>query len=203
MTGALSSPTTVKDWSDGFNELKEGDSSPSVRSLRTLLDQAGIDMNAYEIEDGEDTFDYGVEEAVKKFQKEEMGMSPNDPSYGIVNDDTINALLAVSDNMSDLIYNENVPDDGSGNGTDTGTADNDNPHFGSFFGEGNEKLGRQNGTEIKIILGDKHIIKRLHNVVMRSVTTEFDTSGNPIAEVYEFIAQDLTESDEINDIGKY
>ena len=38
---------------------------------------------------------------------------------------------------------------------------------------------------------------------MRSVSTEFDTSGNPIAEVYEFIAQDLTESDEPNDAGKY
>ena len=38
---------------------------------------------------------------------------------------------------------------------------------------------------------------------MRSVSVEVDTSGNPISEVYEFIARDIKESDEISDINKY
>ena len=38
---------------------------------------------------------------------------------------------------------------------------------------------------------------------MRGVSTEYDTSGNPISETYEFIAQDLTESDEFRDKEKY
>ena len=38
---------------------------------------------------------------------------------------------------------------------------------------------------------------------MRSVSVEVDTSGNPISEVYEFIARDIKESDEINDVTRY
>ena len=38
---------------------------------------------------------------------------------------------------------------------------------------------------------------------MRSVTIEVDTSGNPISEIYEFIARDVIESDELYDSIKY
>ena len=38
---------------------------------------------------------------------------------------------------------------------------------------------------------------------MRSVSVEVDTSGNPISEVYEFIAQDIIETDEFRDRNKY
>jgi hypothetical protein len=38
---------------------------------------------------------------------------------------------------------------------------------------------------------------------MLSVSVEVDTSGNPSFEVYEFVARDIIESDEISDINKY
>ena len=56
---------------------------------------------------------------------------------------------------------------------------------------------------IKIVFGNKSITKTIKDVFMRSVSVEVDTSGNPVSEVYEFIARDVKESDEINDITKY
>lgn len=38
---------------------------------------------------------------------------------------------------------------------------------------------------------------------MRSVSVQVDTSGNPISEVYNFIARDIKESDANEDINKY
>ncbi len=38
---------------------------------------------------------------------------------------------------------------------------------------------------------------------MRGVGVEVDTSGNPISETYEFIARDITETDEANDADNY
>jgi hypothetical protein len=122
-----------------------------------------------------------------------MGVTPT----GIVDDATLNALIACANNMSDIIYSETTSQIGND------TSDDEEPHFDSFFATDNKKTGRKNQVDIKIILGDNSIVKTIHNVYIRSVSTEFDTSGNPIAEVYEFIAQDLTESDEPNDVGKY
>ena len=38
---------------------------------------------------------------------------------------------------------------------------------------------------------------------MRSMSVQVDTSGNPISEVYNFIARDIKESDASEDLGKY
>jgi hypothetical protein len=65
------------------------------------------------------------------------------------------------------------------------------------------KTHRRNYKDIKIVFGNNTVVKTIKNVFMRSVSVEVDTSGNPISETYEFIAQDIVESDEIMDSSKY
>ena len=185
--------TTVLDWTGYYTTLKLGDECDDIPELKALLSKSGIDMVKYSTAENPYYYDTGIEEAVSEFQKEKMGISPT----GIVDDATLNALIACANGMSDIVYSEDIDEFGSD------SSDDDSPHFDSFFATKNEKTGRKNQVDIKIILGDNSIVKTIHNVYMRSVSVEFDTSGNPIAEVYEFIAQDLTESDEPNDTGKY
>lgn len=191
----MASPTTVKNWSEGkYSTLQRGCNGLPVSNLRDLLNKAGIDMSKYNSSPANYYYyDTSLEEAVSEFQSTSMGISPN----GKVDDTTLNALIACANNMSDIIYSDTASQ------TINDTSDEGNSHYDSFFTTDNKKTGRKNQVDIKIILGDNSIIKTIHNVYMRSVSTEFDTSGNPIAEVYEFIAQDLTESDEPNDVGKY
>lgn len=189
----INTPTTVLNWTGYYSTLKLGDECDDIPELRILLDKAGMDMTQYNTGNDANRYDTGVEEAVSEFQRMSMGITPT----GIVDDATLNALIACANNMSDIVYSETTSQIGND------TSDDEAPHFDSFFATDNNKTGRKNQVDIKIILGDNSIIKTIHNVYMRSVSTEFDTSGNPIAEVYEFIAQDLTESDEPNDAGKY
>jgi peptidoglycan hydrolase-like protein with peptidoglycan-binding domain len=189
----ITTPTTVLNWTGSFSTLKFGDECEDIPELRILLDKAGMDMTRYNTGEDANRYDTGIEEAVSDFQRTSMGITPT----GVVDDATLNALIACANNMSDIIYSETT------NLINNDTSDEGTPHFDSFFATGNKKVGRKNQVDIKIILGDNSIVKTIHNVYMRSVSTEFDTSGNPIAEVYEFIAQDLTESDEPSDAGKY
>lgn len=187
------SNTTVIDWSDFYGTLKLGDTGPKISDLRKELDKAGIDMSKYNYNSDLEEYDTGLEEAVSEFQKIYMGINPT----GEVDDFTLNSILTCAQNMSDIIYSETV------GLIDNDTADDGMAHFDSFFNTENKKMTRKNKVDIKIVLGDNSVVKTIHNVYMRSVSTEFDTSGNPISEIYEFIAQDLTETDEPNDINKY
>lgn len=192
--------TTVKDWSDGSTTLRRGAAGPSIRNLRTLLNQAGIDMTKYPVDDP-DLFDMGLEEAVCEFQKMSMDMDDSSTKLGIVDDLTLNCLINSASMMGDLSYYENVAEtdpEGSPDGSVEG-----NPHYDSFFNGGNTKTYRKNATNIRIVLGANGIVKTLHDVYMRSVGVEYDTSGNPICETYEFIARDMTESDNAEDNTKY
>jgi peptidoglycan hydrolase-like protein with peptidoglycan-binding domain len=184
--------TTVRDFTDDVNELTYGCNGPYVLTIRDLLSKSGIDIyNKYSYDDIYE-YDAGMEQAVMDFQKAQ-GLTQT----GIVNDETLNALINVSNNMADIIYSEGIED------TTVDTTANANPHFDSFFSKDNLKDARRNQQDIKIVLGNSTITKTIHNVYIRSVSTEFDTSGNPISEIYEFIAQDLTESDEYKDGSKY
>lgn len=177
----------------GYYTLQKGSEHEYIQKIRVLLNKAGIDMTKYSAGDNISYFDTSLEEAVSEFQSISMGIEPN----GVIDDDTLNALIVCANNMSDIIYSETT------NAIGNDTSDDGMAHFDSFFTTDNKKTGRKNQVDIKIVLGENSIIKTIHNVYMRSVSTEFDTSGNPIAEVYEFIAQDLTESDEPNDASKY
>jgi peptidoglycan hydrolase-like protein with peptidoglycan-binding domain len=189
----IETPTTVLNWTGHYSELKLGDECDDIQELRILLNKAGINMEKYNTGENVNYYDTGLEEAVSEFQKISMGIEPTMK----VDDATLNALIIVANNMSDIIYSETTSQ------ITIDTSDENLPHFDSFFAADNKKVGRKNQVDIKIILGDNNIIKTIHNVYMRSVSTEFDTSGNPISEVYEFIAQDFFESDEPNDINKY
>ena len=184
--------TTVKDFTDDVTEIKYGDSGPYMLAIRDLINKAGIDIyNKYSYDDI-NLYDEGVEQCVMEFQKNN-GLEET----GIINDDTLNALINVSNNLSDIIYSENAED------ITVDTSANENPHFDSFFSSSNTKNARKNNQDIVITLGNNTITKTIHNVYMRGVSTEYDTSGNPISETYEFIGQDLTESDEFKDNKKY
>ena len=197
--------TTVLNWSGGYSDLKLNSQGPKVRDLRTLLAGAGIDMTAYPEPEDPDIFDEGLEEALCEYQRIFMDMDKDSPSYGILDDSTLNALLNSVEVSGDLSNYDGTADTDTDlpSGGDESIPESD-PHYNAFFNTDNEKVFRKNGTDIKIVLGQSsHIVKTIHNVFMRSSGVEFDTSGNPISETYEFIGQDITESDEENDGKKY
>ena len=139
-----------------------------------------------------------IAQAVSKFQ-EVVGLKPT----GTLDTTTYQSMVIYADN---LMSNE-ITDDENGKKDDTTTSENidksDSPHYSSFFSEDRYKTHRQNKKNIKIVLGTNSVVKTIIDVYMRSVSVEVDTSGNPISEVYEFIARDIKESDEISDINKY
>lgn len=133
-----------------------------------------------------------VAEAVSQFQ-EMAGM----PITGILNTATLQAMILYAAKMEDAIDGDDETDNSIVQEL------SELPHYNSFFDDGNYKMHRRNHKDIKIVFGNKSITKTIKNVFMLSVSVEVDTSGNPISEVYEFIAQDVVESDEITDINKY
>lgn len=184
--------TTVRDYTDDVSEVKYGTSGAYILSIRDLINKAGVDIyNKYPTDDV-NTFDEGMEQAVIDFQKEN-GLKET----GIINDTTLNAMINIANNYSDIIYSEGVE------GTVVDTTNSGSPKYDSFFSGNNLKEMRKNNQDIVITLGNGTITKTIHNVYMRGVSTEYDTSGAPISETYEFIAQDLTESDEYYDNDKY
>lgn len=157
-----------------------------VYQVCDLLDKCYISVDPTNI------YDYTLANAVAEFQVI-VGMTPT----GILTTNTLQAMILYADKMKDVIE--------SGEEISNETVDKltESPHYNSFFDDDNYKMHRRNHKDIKIVFGNKSITKTIKDVFMRSVTVEVDTSGNPISEIYEFIARDVTESDEINDINKY
>lgn len=154
------------------------------------------------------TYDADMEAAVKEFQSTYMkdnfwyssDAGDKKVTPGVLDDYTITMIVSYANDMPDYIN----PEDGSYIGGDSGEDDSSNsPHYQPFFDKDNIKQFRQNHKNIRIIFGGSGIVKTIHDVVMRSVGVEVDTSGNPISETYEFIARDVTETDESKDTGKY
>lgn len=179
-----------------LTELTYSSSKPAIRydgiyELCALLKRAGIDVKTTRV--------YGQElsEAVKRFQKK-IG----DPETGTLNEATLAKLTAAADENSPAIVAEAqeggdyvIPNYNGDNGI--------NPHYSPYFDPKNSKTFRQNRKDIKIVLGGDSITKTIIGVFLRSQTVEFDTSGNPISEIYEFVARDIKESDESLDAAKY
>lgn len=78
-----------------------------------------------------------------------------------------------------------------------------NPHYDPFFLNESGKIERKNNKDIVISFGGGTNRKIIKNVFMRSVSVQVDTSGNPISEVYNFIARDIKETDASEDLNKY
>lgn len=187
--------TTVQDFTNGEQkELSYGMVGPYIMELRDLLSKSGIDIYNKYTYDNIYEYDEGLEQAIIEF-KTSQGLT--NPDSGIVDNNTLNALFAVSNIMSDTVESDYEEDE------TVDTSSNSDPRYDSFFSKDNTKEVRKNNNDINIVLGNNNVVKTIHNVYMRSVSTEVDTSGNPISETYEFIAQDLTESDESKDANKY
>lgn len=152
-----------------------------------LINQCGINVAPT------NTYDYSVCNAVLEFQ-EMAGMS----CTGILTTNTLQAMILYAQKILNDTITDNTEVD-----EDSETIEETSPHYNSFFDDDNLKMHRRNHKDIKIVFGNKSITKTIKDVFMRSVSVEVDTSGNPISEVYEFIARDIIESDEITDINKY
>lgn len=186
-------PHTVSEFTGyNYNELKYNSTDSIITGgfvfdLCLLLQKCGIDIAATT------EYDQTVENALKNFQKL-IGIDQT----GILTDGTLQSIAIYANNsMSDTIESDNEDT------VSTVEVFSESPHYQSFFGDKNFKTNRKNKKDIKIVFGNNNITKTIKNVFMRSVTVEVDTSGNPIFEVYEFIAQDIKESDEIADTNKY
>lgn len=160
-----------------------------ILEVRQYLNKAGISINT-----NSTVYDLELSNKIKDFQSK-VGL----PANGILNTNTLQALVRYADKNSSNI----VTDDDENSTSSSDEDSNNNPHYNSFFDENNYKTFRKNRKDIKIVLGNNSNIKTIIDVFFRSQSVEYDTSGNPISEVYEFIAKDIKESDEINDLDKY
>lgn len=170
-----------------YNASKEVITGTFVIHICALLNKCGIEI------EHTDTYDETVTQAVMEFQD-----MIDRPATGIMNTELFQALtLCAVKAMNDTVESDDEAEDG------VILEKSDSPHYNSFFSEENYKTHRKNRKDIKIVFGNNTITKTIKDVFMRSVTVEVDTSGNPISEIYEFIARDVIESDEILDIDKY
>lgn len=190
-------PQTIQELTDNkYSELRYYQANETtgkivtgsfISKVKELLGKC--DINVTEI--GE-AYNLEMEQAVQLFQTK-IGKTPT----GILDNTTWQSMILYSqkysDAVTDYILQESIA---------TGEV-SDSPHFTSFFNTSNMKTHRRNYKDIKIVFGNNTMSKTIKNVIMRSVSVEVDTSGNPISEVYEFIAQDIVESDETMDSNKY
>lgn len=160
-----------------------------VVEICDLLDRCGIDIQSTT------TYDETVASAVAEFQTKIGVKAPN----GILTTNTLQSMILYADNL-----NSNTIEDENGETiTEFSEELNESPHYKSFFDDNKYKMHRRNHKDIKIVFGNNSITKTIKDVIMRSVTVEVDTSGNPISEIYEFVAKDIKESDEISDANNY
>lgn len=154
--------------------------------LCDLLNRCGIDVQSG------NAYTDSIEAAVSEFQQK-----VNMKETGILTTTTLQAMIMYANKMDNVISDDEEDEDS------LSEEQSDSPHYNSFFDDDKLKIHRRNHKDIKIVFGNKSITKTIKDVFMRSVSVEVDTSGNPIAEVYEFIARDVIESDEISDTNKY
>lgn len=65
-----------------------------------------------------------------------------------------------------------------------------------YFNNGNSKTLRKTKFELRIDYGANAVVnKKITNIYLRSIGQELDASGQPIFDIYEFVAQDLIDSD--------
>ena len=186
-------PRTIQELTGGlYSEIIYNSVSAVTGSFMGTITDV---LNKCDLNTGISGAEYSLQfqQAVMEFQSK-MGMQ----ATGILNNATWQTMLAYVIKYSDIIG-----DSSAAGGSNDEYSTSESPHHNSFFDADNVKSHRRNGKDIKIVFGNNSITKTLKNVYMRSVSVEVDTSGNPISEVYEFIAQDIKESDEPTDANKY
>lgn len=207
----VSDTTSVKTLTGGqYNTLTYNASSPSPEGAFVQIVEAALAKCGYPVDRpaGNPTgvYDFYVSQAVKKFQEDHWQEYKTTfmTNGGSLDDSTWKHILKIANEQNSDVVEEDPTetDDDTGTSQYSGEA-SDSPHYNPYFDKENGKQFRKNHKDIRIIFGESGIVKTLHDVVMRSVGIEVDTSGNPISETYEFIARDVTETDESKDEGKY
>jgi len=170
-----------------YNSADTAISGTFVYQVCDMLDKCYINVKPT------GTYDETVADGVAQFQAM-MGL----PVTGILTTSVWQSMILYTSRLQDAIESD-------GDEQEDPTIDDltESPHYNAFFDDRNFKVHRKNHKDIKIVFGNKSITKTIKNVFMRSVSVEVDTSGNPVSEIYEFIAQDVVESDEISDVMKY
>lgn len=171
-----------------YNSASDTPTYDFVEEICTYLNKAGYTVDSTKM------YNQDVSSAIARFQNEVMNVSPS----GVLNDSTLGTLITYANaNANNIIIGGNQNVQSSSN------SGSSNPHFNTYFNEENYKLFRKNRQNIRIVFGNSTITKTIVDCFIRSQSVEVDTSGNPIFEVYEFIARDIKESDEFNDLNKY
>lgn len=193
MPTTIQGHTTIPELTDyEYNEICYNAASNKLISghyisqVCDLLNKCGIEVSTTS------TYDENVSSAVFKFQQEH-GLN----ATGNLNTQTLQAIIYQADKMSDTVEDDEESAD------DTTEEKSELPKYNSFFDDNKYKMHRRNNKDIKIVFGNDSITKTIKNVFMMDVSLEVDTSGNPVSEIYQFVAQDIVESDEIDDLYKY
>lgn len=178
------------------NRNSSRDKGDYINEIVKMFKQAGINISNY---DGSGALNLAFDKIVKNYQKKH-----NLPVDGAV---TFNLLKNVEDTINKS-NPEKIEDDTPASTQDITEEDAEDddlydPHYEPFFLNTSGKVYKRNRKDIIISIGDGTVIKRIKDVYMRSVSTEFDTSGKPISEVYQFIARDVKESDAPEDDNIY
>lgn len=186
-----------------YRSLKYNASNPSdnykgplVEAVLKLIKKAGGDVTNTHVKTVGQTFT----DIIKAYQKAnslpQTGILTDSLLHNIYNKAVSNSSDIIEDNFNNTKDSQNQLTDSEGNITVL-------PHYDPFFLNNSSKDARKNHKDIIISFGDGSHSKIIKDVFMRSVSVEVDTQGNPISEIYQFIARDLKETDANEDKNKY
>ena len=164
---------------------------PLVQEVMKLIARAGGDTTNTNI----NTVGIKFRDVIMAYQR-----ANNLPVTGVLNDDLLHHIYKKAEENSNNEIKDNT------NGYKTEDSDDDgivDPHYDPFFLNKSSKDARKNHKDIVIEMGKNGNMKIIKDVFMRSVSVEVDTSGNPISEIYNFVARDIKESDAKEDRNKY
>ena len=137
-----------------------------------------------------------TEDAVKSWQR-----SINETPTGWVSESNWNTLFGNRDDNSGTINYDDTANSEyhkDGNIFTTGTPSTINKHVTEmpFFNDQSAKQLRKSNIDIQISFGANNSMNRtLKNVFMRSVGQQIGANGEPIYDLYEFVARDLVDSE--------
>lgn len=178
----------------GYSPSGNNYSGPLVQEVVNLIDKAGGDVTNTRVSSVGSTF----RDIILNYQKK-FGL----PQTGILTDDLLHDIYLRANNNA----NNNIDDPSNSNNLNNinsyDSLDVYDAHYDPFFLNNSSKIYRKNHKDIIISLGNGANTKTIKDVFMRSVSVQVDTSGNPISEVYNFIARDIKESDASEDYNKY
>lgn len=148
--------------------------------------------------DIDSVYTYAYYQAVKAFQKTYLKEAS---ANGVLTPKLANAIEEAASKVAQPVNSNARGGATSGGSSTTSSATTvQQNETDSFFSTSREGLLRRQGYSILVEIGDnEQYLRALVDVRLRSKSVSVDASGNPIAEVYEFIARDLRENTESTD----